>query len=111
MVNWLRRRRRSGTAILRRGHTAYVPLNTPRLADRRLSPSARRRVLVFGVIVWFLCFGGGGVAGYVIGSPGSRVGATLFGVAAGSVVFFVLTWAVIIFVGVRRDLKANGGSS
>jgi hypothetical protein len=96
---------------MRRRSTGRRPLNTPRFADRNLSPAARRSILVRGVVVWLLCFGGEGVAGYTIGKPGSRVGATLFGVAGGSIVFFVLTWAVIIFAGVRKDRRVTDDNS
>jgi hypothetical protein len=45
--------------------------------------------------------------GYLFGGRSDRVGYTLFGVFAGTVVFFILTWTVLIFAGTRRDRRAT----
>jgi hypothetical protein len=79
----------------------------PRLIDRDISQRARRQLVSGLFLVWALVLAGGGVVGYLLGSGSDRVGYTLFGVFAGTVIFFILTWTVLIFAGTRRDRRAT----
>lgn len=74
-----------------------------RLGDRRVSPEARRRMLMAAIATWVILVVGGFIIGFVLRgrSPGVITGG--LGAAAGAVIAWVVAFGLVIFVGVKRD--------
>lgn len=74
-----------------------------RLGDRHISAGANRRILVTAIAIWVALVVGGGIVGYMWRGNSSGVVTGGLGAAAGAVVAWMLAWAFIVFVNVKRD--------